>query len=101
MEQKKINWKAFFKIDFLGCVAILVLLVGIYFLIQETQACSDPYAKLIEPYIKDKNISYDYSELAFYKNVGKESIFIDSIPLQGIKYERDNIFGVQFLNKTP
>jgi len=66
-----------FKLDILGLVAITIMIVGCYFLIQERKMCEDPIGNIIKPYLEKENITnYDLIVVEVYQSHG------DSFPIK-------------------
>jgi len=68
------------KLDWIGIIAIIVMLVGCCLLIQEKKYCEDPFGNILIPYLEEKNItSYSLVVISVYENHG------DPIPIERIE----------------
>ena len=84
-------------LDWIGIIAIIVMLLGCYLLIQEHKACEDPLKNIILPYLKEKNITeYNSIKINVYKFHG-DSIHLESIELFSMPLNNPNInFPINF-----
>jgi len=63
------------KFDWLLWLAIIIMLVGCYLVIQESQVCKTPFKQIIDKQLKEDfkdfpqvNISYSYARLDIYSS---------------------------------
>lgn len=51
----------------LGFIAIIIMLLGCYLVIQETKACKNPYRDMIDKYLaEDLKLNYSYAVITVY-----------------------------------
>lgn len=63
MKLEKKHW------DWIGTIAIIIMIIACYLLIQERKACEDPLKNILIPYFEDLNITnYSSVSLVVYGN---------------------------------
>ena len=64
------------KLDWIGIIAIVIMLVGCYLVVQEGKDCKDPYRSMIDAYLVDElKLNYSYAIISVYATPN------DAIPL--------------------
>ena len=57
------------SMDWLGIIAIVLMLVACGFLYFEQKACKDPFKNIIDKELVGDELSYSYAEINLYANV--------------------------------
>lgn len=63
------------KLDWLGVIAIIIMIVGTYLVVQEGKTCKSPFKNIIDKELKDNKINYSSAILYVYD---KEGLVVDS-----------------------
>lgn len=56
------------SMDWLGIIAIILMLVACVFLYFEKKACDDPFKNIIDKELEGEGISYSYAEINLYSD---------------------------------
>ena len=72
-------------LDWIGIVAIIIMIVGCYLLYHEQQVCKNPFKNMVDGFLNDEGIEYSYVTISIYKN-NTDAYPIKSFDLIGSKY---------------
>jgi len=69
----------------LGVIAVVIMLVGCYLVIQETKVCKNPYRDMIDKYIGGElKLNYSYATISVY-NTPYDEVPLITLDLIGTK----------------